>query len=357
MVQFVRGRGRQTGEPPQAVKPKSQQSLFGNGQEGERNNQVTYPLAHPQTYCQRKTGSCLNTGICQGGTCANLSPTVRRSTGEKTRAEEQRAKEKFAQTSAGKVAKPYGTALGPVDAAERAAAKPTKVAYAPSCHLAHPPYPVFEDFTVIGGSGIFPHVKDCDVYCSLDRNGTTSMPWETGATRFVWEIKNYGVPTDVAGFKHMVTYLAGKIKEGKKVHVGCMAGHGRTGMVLAALRFEMAGDPDAIMHVRNNYCNQAVEPDGQIKWLMDHYGMNKAPPREKKYKAASTSASSAGAFKKGDWADEFDTANEYRFDDNGALPDTTPREPHQNSWAANSPWLKELEGPPAQLEEDKAWYE
>lgn len=303
------------GKPQVTIKQPTQQSLFGNGQEGKLSNQPPRDL----------------------------------------KAEEERAKAKFKNTTAGKHAGTTAT-YTPVEKKAQKPAAPKAPPPAP-CHYKHPPYPVFEGFTVIGGSGIVPHVKDCDVYCSLDRAGDTSMPWDIGPVRFVWEIKNYGVPTDVVGFKRMVTYLAEQIKKGKRVHVGCMAGHGRTGMVLAALRFEMAGDKDAIMHVRTNYCDQAVETDGQIKWLMDHYGMSKAPPRKSKHiqTSGSKSASEAGAFRKGDW-DSFDTANNSRYDVETSTASTEERAPHQNSWAANSPWLRELEGPPANLGE-QAWYD
>lgn len=320
---------------PQVTITSSQQSLFGNGQEGSLSGQPRDP-----------------------------------------KAEEERAKAKFQKTQAGQTQAKAGVYGGAnIDNAERAAAgnpqrsmpkitKPAapKVAAAPyvQCHFKHPPYPVLEGFTVLGGSGISPHIKDCDVYCSLDHQGQSSMPWETGAVRFVWEIKNYGVPNDVVGFKRMVDYLEAQIKAGKKVHVGCMAGHGRTGMVLAALRMQMAGDKDAIMHVRNNYCDQAVETDAQIKWLMDHYGMNKAPPRVKKY-AAKPAGAAGQSFVKGNWKDDFESANSGRVfeddDDFESTASTEARAPHQTSWAANSPWLRELEGPSANLTPDQTWYE
>lgn len=279
-------------------------------------------------------------------------------------AEQERAKNKFANTDAGKAASQARYDAAAAASRDRTAAardevkppsKPKKeLPYAPPCHHKHPPYPVADGFTVIGGSGITPFNKDCDIYCSLDHAGPVSMPWEAGGPYcFVFEIKNYGVPNNVESFKKLVTWLVGQVQKGRKVHVGCMAGHGRTGMVLAAMRMEMAGDKDAIMHVRNNYCDQAVETDGQIKWLMDHYDMNKAPPRVKKGGGTNVSASSVGAVRHGNWDDPFDTgfdkANTGRYDD-------IERQPQHTSWVANSPWLRELEGPAADLG-DEAWYE
>ena len=273
-------------------------------------------------------------------------------------AEQERAKNKYAQTTAGKAAaqRRYDVAREK-EVAPREASKPNVPPPTP-CHHKHPPYPVADGYTVIGGSGIAPFNKDCEIYCSLDRAGLVSMPWETdGPYCFVFEVKNYGVPNNVEGFKKLVTWLAAQIKKGRKVHVGCMAGHGRTGMVLAALRMELTGDKDAIMHVRNNYCDQAVETAAQIKWLVDHYGMNTAPPRVNRGGGASVSATAVGAVKHGNWDDKddwddldtgFARANVGRYDN-------IERKSQHTSWVANSPWLRELEGPPANLG-DTAWY-
>lgn len=151
------------------------------------------------------------------------------------------------------------------------------------CHHKHPPYPVADGIVIYGGSGNHPHITDCDVYVGLDdgaRPGRRSWPWETGYD-FVFPIKNFGVPASVDDFRALIDWLDGQLRGGKKVHVGCMAGHGRTGMVLAALRAKMHSPAQAIQHVRENYCKSAVETAGQVAWLVDHFGVDTAAASEK----------------------------------------------------------------------------
>lgn len=308
MVQYIRPGKRQEGEPPK--KAASQPSLFGNGQ-------------------SPKLGGLHNTAT--GGP-------------RDLKEEERRAREKFAQTSAGKNSVKVSIqpdAGDPYYQTPKAQA-PKKI-FAPPCHHSHPPYPVAEGFVIYGGSGIDPHVKDCDVYVSFDAGRypkKKSWPWEQGED-FVFEIKNYGVPNDPMAFRQLVGWLAEQVKSGRKVHVGCMAGHGRTGMVLAALRQYMTGDKDAIQHVRANYCDQVVETDQQVKWLMQHWGVSDAGPRVKRFvgEAANTKPVTYG----------------FQADDLIDMNAPVERPPAQNSWAANSPWYTPVEGPVADLG-DTAWY-
>lgn len=312
MVQYIRPGKSQQSDPPK----KTQPSLFGNGQD-------------------RKFGGMHNTA---NGTARN------------TKAEEERAKAKFAQTSAGKSAMATikqdfrDDEFGPGDTYYTSKSSAPKQTYAPPCHHSHPPYPVADGLVIYGGSGIKPHVTDCDVYVSFDASrypGRKSWPWEKGQD-FIFEIKNYGVPDDALAFRQLVLWLGEQLKAGLKVHIGCMAGHGRTGMVLAALRMALTGDKDAIMHVRNNYCDQAVETDGQIKWLMKNWGMNQAPPRVKRYAGQDPKAKPA----------TFGFTAEPLIDMN---PSVITRDAKQNSWAANSPWYTPVEGPVADLG-DTPWY-
>mgnify|MGYP001615908168 CR=1 FL=1 len=390
MVQFVSKGQKQAGEPPKVK--RTQESLF----EPEYNQpRVSNPIdasegrvpayvrerGEPPLPCFKPGGRCYKDSMCMRGRCYH----------QKGGASQDRAKAKTAARKAvGQAvqhatntdyADPYAHSGVGTGAGKKAS---TKVSF--TCHHTHPAYPVAEGFTVLGGSGISPFHTDCDIYVSFDKAtypGTRSLPWEAGED-FIFYIKNYGVPDDPAAFRKMVEWLAEQIKAGKKVHLGCMAGHGRTGMVLAALRMHMAGDKDAITHVRTNYCDQAMETDGQIKWLMTHWGVNVAPPRKKKYAESATTASKVGAIKNGVWDDHtpaskagnewfddpyddpfgFDSANAGRFDA-PPLPDLNARTKDQTSWVANSPWQKEAEPvqlaatpetPPADLG-DTPWYE
>lgn len=97
-------------------------------------------------------------------------------------------------------------------------------------------------------------------------------------------IPNMGVPSNKKEFKAMIRWLSFKILEGKKVHVGCIGGHGRSGLVLASLVQSIAGRDDAIDYVRLNYCRKAIENRKQEQWLMYHLGMDEPtiPYRGKK---------------------------------------------------------------------------
>jgi hypothetical protein len=86
-------------------------------------------------------------------------------------------------------------------------------------------------------------------------------------------IPDMGIPKNIPRFKKMVTWLCNQLQEGKKVHIGCIGGHGRTGLLLAAIVSQLSGEKDAIAYVRKNYCGRAVESSEQVKFLGEHYGI------------------------------------------------------------------------------------
>lgn len=149
------------------------------------------------------------------------------------------------------------------------------------CYESHPALPVGE-YVIYGGSCAYPVVTDADIYVALDfmRAPISAQPWNPpdGKLHTAFYIPDMKAPTDPAEFKRMVTWLAAQLIAGKKVHVGCVGGHGRTGTVLAALVNEMTGEADAITYVRTNYCHKAVESAAQIHFLHEHFGIKKAKP-------------------------------------------------------------------------------
>ena len=60
---------------------------------------------------------------------------------------------------------------------------------------------------------------------------------------------------------------------GRKIEVGCLGGHGRTGTLLSALVMAAEGKSalDAIKEVRRRYCEKAVESSAQLE-LLRSYG-------------------------------------------------------------------------------------
>lgn len=140
----------------------------------------------------------------------------------------------------------------------------------------------FGEGRIVGGSCLDPS-GGCDIYVALDSGVSTNFityPWEQNKfVGFLFPITNFDVPKDKNRFKAMCEWLAAQVQAGKRVHVGCMAGHGRTGMVLAGITYVLTNRQDSIMYVRNNYCEKAVETPEQVDFLANLYGMDKAKAR------------------------------------------------------------------------------
>ncbi len=149
------------------------------------------------------------------------------------------------------------------------------------CADTHPPMPITVDgklYHILGGSctnGSVP--EDAEVYVGFDkmmRTTNRAFPWHKGE-EFLFHIQDMDVPASIKETKAFTAYLANAILDGKKVFIGCIGGHGRTGTILAILVKEMMGVDDAITYVRNNYCSKAVESSTQVDWLNKHYGITK----------------------------------------------------------------------------------
>lgn len=147
-----------------------------------------------------------------------------------------------------------------------------------SCYEGHKPLSLGKGRLIYGGSCINPVVTDADVYVGLDRGMKQTFrgyPWEAGEEiRFI--IEDCSIPSNPTQFTKLIDHLALRIDEGKKVHVGCIGGHGRTGMVLAALAKILLSEADAVNYVRQNYCKKAVETASQINFLHTLFGITKA---------------------------------------------------------------------------------
>jgi hypothetical protein len=135
---------------------------------------------------------------------------------------------------------------------------------------------------IYGGSASSPVHKDADIYVSLQGGSTCGLlfnPWdEKPHLEVKFPIVDCAIPENIPRFKSMITWLCNQLQEGKKIHVGCIGGHGRTGLVLAAITSEFLKEKDAIQYVRENYCKKAVESSPQIAFLVKHYGVSKAEP-------------------------------------------------------------------------------
>jgi hypothetical protein len=150
----------------------------------------------------------------------------------------------------------------------------------PPCYETHPTLKLGAGI-LCGGSASWPIHKDADVYVALQAGSSSGRqrdPWETkGPVEIFYAISDMQAPPNVARFKKMIDYLCNQLQEGKKVHVGCIGGHGRTGIILSAIVAQLNGEKDAISWVRKKYCHKAVESKAQVEFLHEHYGITKVP--------------------------------------------------------------------------------
>lgn len=148
------------------------------------------------------------------------------------------------------------------------------------CYESHKPLVLGEGIQVYGGSCGSPIITDADVYVGFDlsmKRSDKSFPWEPGES-FLYYIPDMHAPSDPGSFIKLVDWLVVQLTAQKKVHLGCIGGHGRTGTVLSALASVMLGEKEAIDYVRQNYCPKAVESEAQVKFLMKHFGVLWASP-------------------------------------------------------------------------------
>lgn len=148
------------------------------------------------------------------------------------------------------------------------------------CYTSHPPLKVGGG--VLLGGNCRDHVahQGVDLYVALD--GGHKQPyfeagwsWDYLPRAVYYPIENMRIPNNVPKFVDLIDVIVAALGQGKKVHVGCIGGHGRTGLVLAAVvaKLGIAGkENDAIGWVRENYCKRAVETTAQENFLVVNFG-------------------------------------------------------------------------------------
>lgn len=151
-----------------------------------------------------------------------------------------------------------------------------KIFHAP-CHEGHPTFRITPETAEVRGGSARSPAKGFDVYVDLDSQGTPDetqqAPWRVkdGIVRVRYYIANYNTPKDPQSFRAFVDWLCTQVQGGKRVHVGCIGGHGRTGLVFAAMRRVLAKDRHAIAWTRANHCHKAVETPEQVGFLVKHF--------------------------------------------------------------------------------------
>jgi hypothetical protein len=148
------------------------------------------------------------------------------------------------------------------------------------CHESHPVLKVGKG-EILGASCNHPR-EGYDIYVGLDwgMQRQVAFPWEppSEVVEVYFPVTDGSVPKDVAQFKKMIEWLMLQLDQGKRIHMGCIGGHGRTGTLLAALVSRVHGDSNAGKWVRENYCKSAIETTTQIKFLQDHFGVVPVSP-------------------------------------------------------------------------------
>ena len=155
------------------------------------------------------------------------------------------------------------------------------------CYETHPTLDLGIGVTLYGGSCLTPMISHADIYVGLEHNmamPSAARPWRGGCT-IGFPIPNMKTPTDPKEFVKLVDWLGKQLLDQKEVHVGCIGGHGRTGMVLSALKYVLTKDDNATEYIREHYCKKAVETVVQVDFLHMLYDIKKVPPVEK-YKDA-----------------------------------------------------------------------
>jgi hypothetical protein len=79
---------------------------------------------------------------------------------------------------------------------------------------------------------------------------------------------DFGVPLDVTAADTAILDTFQHARDGRRVEVACIGGHGRTGTVLACMAV-LAGVPadEAVKWVRKHYCPRAVQEPAQEYWM------------------------------------------------------------------------------------------
>lgn len=142
-----------------------------------------------------------------------------------------------------------------------------------------------KEYKITGGSVYAFKPDRFDVVISFEgsyRGSEMALPWTSGV-EFTYRISDGSAPGNPKNFKQLVGWVAERLQEGDKVFCGCIGGHGRTGLFLAALVAHMTGEKDAIQYVRDNYCQKAVESETQVKFLGKHFGVKARDPSKPHY--------------------------------------------------------------------------
>jgi hypothetical protein len=123
------------------------------------------------------------------------------------------------------------------------------------------------DGTVVRGAGL--HERDVNAGWR-DRGLYLDARWAPTWPAEVVDWPDFGVPVDAEAAGEAIIRAFEHARSGDRVEVGCAAGQGRTGTVLACMAFLAGIAPsDAVDWVRRHYSPHAVETAAQAGWVQD----------------------------------------------------------------------------------------
>lgn len=121
------------------------------------------------------------------------------------------------------------------------------------------------DATKILGSGCFVRTTDDEV---PDFGLYAYEGWRpTWPAAFI-EWVDFGLPVDTPMASRLIVEAFDRARSGQTVEVGCHAGNGRTGTIIACMAI-LAGTAasDAVEWTKSNYCLHAIDTWEQERWV------------------------------------------------------------------------------------------
>lgn len=139
----------------------------------------------------------------------------------------------------------------------------------------HEPVEIIKNLTLCSKYQVLDMLREGrkpDVFVPLDSlDGKIWEYLEPGEVEiFYYPVEDYGV-LDQNHMEYLVNKIIKDIKDGKKVWLFCLGGHGRTGYVSACILGKM-GIEDPIAYLWNHYCINAIESSKQIREIIDFLG-------------------------------------------------------------------------------------
>ena len=79
---------------------------------------------------------------------------------------------------------------------------------------------------------------------------------------------DFGLPVDTLLAYRLIVETFDRVRGGQSVEVGCHAGNGRTGCIIACMAI-LAGTPavEAVEWTRSHYCLHAIDTSEQERWV------------------------------------------------------------------------------------------